>query len=538
MENFPTVSQPYNLDVQLYPHQLTSVYWMEELEKTQMINRGEYKIHTKIGVNGDITGYGKTISMIALILRDKMSWDLNSPYSREKLKVLTKYYKKDLIEYYPRINTTLILVNKTMCKHWEKELSFSNLKYISVTKISTAQTLVPSDYDVVVVIPSMYNHIIRHNKNIVWKRFIFDEPSSVKVPSMLEIITGFTWLITATPEDIYTKHRKCKSFMKQMISPDFNMIRDDITIKNDIDYVKSSYTLPKTNHVYYKCFSPIFKIVDGIVDDKLLKIIESGNIDYAIQTLGGTQTDNIVELVRKNKLIELEEITSRIKIWKLRNDEEKVKEWEEKESRITKQLSELDKRFSEILNSTCSICYDNISNPVLEPNCHNIFCTKCLLGWLCNKNNCPLCRKDVSTDKLIYIKSSENKISNENKREPSKEEVIINTIKNKPDRKYIIFSDYFESFYSIRKILNENNINFVEIKGTVIQINNSLEKFKNGNINVVFLNSKSDNSGLNLQNTTDIILYHTLNESITKQVIGRANRIGRTEELFVHHLLF
>jgi hypothetical protein len=404
MEDFPKVSQPYNLDIQLYPHQLTSIYRMEELEATRYIENDENKIYTEIGINADITGYGKTMSMVALILRDKMFWDVNTLHPRERLKILASYFKKNIFEYYQRVNTTLILVNKSMVKHWEKELSYTNLKYISITKLSECHTVVIKEYDVIIVIPSMYNKLVNNNKNIAWKRFIFDEPSSIKVPSMENIISGFTWLVTATPEDIYSKHRKCKkSFMRDLLSGYFNNIWYDISIKNDIDYVLASYKMPKTNHIYYKCHSSIYNVINGIVDERIVKLVESGNIDNALRILGGTQTDNIVELIRKNKLIELEEINSRIKIWKLRRDEEKIKEWEERETKINYELSQLEKRFLDILSSNCPICYEKICSPVIEPNCHNVFCSKCLLSWLCNKNNCPLCRKVIQTDKLIYI---------------------------------------------------------------------------------------------------------------------------------------
>ena len=45
-------------------------------------------------------------------------------------------------------------------------------------------------------------------------------------------------------------------------------------------------------------------------------------------------------------------------------------------------------------------------------------------------------------------------------------------------------------------------------------------------------------SGLNLQMTTDIIIYHKLTKSMEEQVIGRAQRIGRIDSLKVTYLQF
>ena len=64
-----------------------------------------------------------------------------------------------------------------------------------------------------------------------------------------------------------------------------------------------------------------------------------------------------------------------------------------------------------------------------------------------------------------------------------------------------------------------------------------INNYKNGNINVIFLTSTQDSAGINLQETTDIILYHQMSSSTKNQIIARAERIGRTKELNVHQLL-
>ena len=45
-------------------------------------------------------------------------------------------------------------------------------------------------------------------------------------------------------------------------------------------------------------------------------------------------------------------------------------------------------------------------------------------------------------------------------------------------------------------------------------------------------------SGIDLPETTDIILYHKMsNKNIEIQVLGRALRLGRKEPLYLHRLL-
>ena len=60
--------------------------------------------------------------------------------------------------------------------------------------------------------------------------------------------------------------------------------------------------------------------------------------------------------------------------------------------------------------------------------------------------------------------------------------------------------------------------------------------FKDGKIQVVFLNTQNNASGVNLQEATDIVLYHEMGELTMQQVMGRALRLGREIPLTVHHL--
>jgi hypothetical protein len=88
MEDFkyiPMIIQPPELKISLYPHQLASVYNMEKIEDERRIIKDNIIYETNIGINSDMLGYGKTLSMITLIQRDKMKWDMSSTYTSEKV---------------------------------------------------------------------------------------------------------------------------------------------------------------------------------------------------------------------------------------------------------------------------------------------------------------------------------------------------------------------------------------------------------------------------------------------------------------------
>ena len=66
---------------------------------------------------------------------------------------------------------------------------------------------------------------------------------------------------------------------------------------------------------------------------------------------------------------------------------------------------------------------------------------------------------------------------------------------------------------------------------------NVLNKFKSGEINIILLNTQYAGSGIDISDATDIIIFH--NMGIDKQqAIGRAQRVGRITELYIHNLCY
>ena len=362
---------------------------------------------------------------------------------------------------------------------------------------------------------------------------------------MKEVHAGFYWFLTATPDQIFHHHYRCSkgSFMRDIIGSSYtdfeNMFRH-ITIKNHPDFIKASFEMPRTVHHYYQCYHPIYNVIRNFVTDNIKNMIDSGNIEGAILTLGGDKTSNIVELIMQKKTNELLEIDNKIQLYTLREDKMKISELEDKKEKIRIQINDLDNKFKIMLKGNCNICFEPLTNPVLESNCQNLFCGECLLTWFQKKTSCPLCRSDVDAKTLVYIKTdlvvdkSYEKCGNDVPM--TKLEKIIDIIKNNVQGKYLIFSDHDRSYNSIHMVLSENNVSCAQIRGNIKTTEKNIISFKNGNTKVIFLNSKYNGSGINLQEATDIILYHEMNFSTETQILGRANRIGRTTPLNVHHL--
>jgi len=547
-QNVKMVSQPVGLKVKLFPHQLSSIYKMEQLETNNIIDSDSENCfkQTKIAINADLTGFGKTLAMIGLMVRDKMEWDLDVPHIQENIiSESTGLIKTYITNRYDKLPTNLVLVSQSIIGQWEKELQKSNLKYSVVISNKDVEKLNVEDNDVVLVSPSFYNKIIAMNSMFAWKRFIFDEPGNLRIAGMSHIKAGFYWFITATPLAIYNNHKNCKwSFMRDLfcsnINSSFDIFIKDITIKNDQEFVRQSFQMPPTHHIYHECHQPIYNAISIFVNSTIQRMIEAGNIEGAITALGGSKTSNIIELIKSNKEKELFQVDLKLCAFEL-SDRRRL-ELNEQRDQLLNQIEMINERFQNMLNENCIICCENFTNPVIETNCQNIFCGECLLTWLQRKDTCPMCRVHVDPSKLIYIETEESKTNcvvniPQQPKFQTKVECVINIIKNNPTGKFLIFSEYDSTFYPMCNELIEQNILFVEIKGNVKSREKKLELFKSGRIQVLFLNSNFNGAGINLTEATDIILCHRMSGNTETQIIGRANRIGRTIPLNVHHLL-
>lgn len=538
-DHIKMVSQPKDLKIKLFPHQLASIYNMEKIEVNNLIEKEYYTKETKIGINADLTGYGKTLSIIGLLVRDKMEWDIDVPFIFQKIVSESKNrIKTYYVTRFEKLPTSLILVSPSILAQWEKEFNYTNLKVGIVKNQKNVEMIKAEEYDVVLVIPTYYNKLVSKYSDYAWKRFIFDEPAHLKVSCMKDIYANFYWFVTATPYAIRDFYRNSRAGFIKDIMMDTEIT--DIIIKNDIEFVKYSFSMPTTiEHIYY-CYQPLYNVLHDFVTPSIKTMIEAGNIEGAINALGGEKTSNIIELVKTKKEKELKEIEIKIIRNKmiyndLENDE--LKNLLLKQKNIELQIKDINKKYDEMLKESCTICFNKLVSPIFEQNCQNMFCGECFLTWINKNNTCPLCRTKIDLKKIVYIKSEEDKEVDEDEKIYTKEEKIINIIKNNKDGKFLIFSEYDRSFFPICNILKENNIKFLEIKGSSDTREKNLELFKNGDVNVIFLNSKTNGAGINLQEASDIILYHEMNLYDKNQILGRANRIGRKLSLNVHNLL-
>jgi len=110
--------------------------------------------------------------------------------------------------------------------------------------------------------------------------------------------------------------------------------------------------------------------------------------------------------------------------------------------------------------------------------------------------------------------------------------------------KALIFANFSETLDNLQKRLDKEKVTYLRLHGTSGQINNIVRQYKLTRdhpeaVNVLLINASEYCAGLNLQNTTDVIFTHNvLDKNVEAQLIARAVRLGRTENLNVHYVLY
>ncbi len=189
----------YHINIPLFPHQFKSIYEMEKFEKMEKISLdNSYYLTSKYGIFADIPGHGKGLSMLGLVSKTLKNEEEDVYYS--KIPIITSQYLNSIrVDILPQLKCSLLLVNVSLLSQWIVELNRTHLRWKYIYLKTDIEELELENYDIIVVTHNIYNIFSQVYKKKCWKRFIIDEPASLK--TIDSINAKFYWLITATPYD-------------------------------------------------------------------------------------------------------------------------------------------------------------------------------------------------------------------------------------------------------------------------------------------------------------------------------------------------
>lgn len=439
----------------------------------------------------------------------------------------------------------------------------------------------------------------KFSEDDIWKgnkcvaRVIYDEADTIDLPSNGQLPAKFYWLVTATyhsilyPNGYYVggyghndnaptrKKIPNAGFLRDAISSfsnlwsgrigyDYgvsNILRKEIVsqvfIRNSDEFIESSFNLPVLRYILHKCNSPtVISVLNGVIPDHAMELLNAGDIDAAIDNISCLKVSdakNLISVVTaefeknmKNAVIKFDAAQA-ITYSSENAKKESLKKHQEEIDGIKEQISNLQERISDA--SMCPICCDDINNRTLVRCCNNSFCFECISNSLAVSKNCPCCRANITADSLIITTGKEVSDAGGGAKEDTKytksralQDIINANKETKNDTgeqcKYLVYSSSWNTFVEVSSILSENEIRNTTVKGSISHINNVITDFKNpeSGLDAIMINAHFAASGMNLENTTDLIIYNKTDQGLMRQIIGRAQRPGRKAPLRVHLL--
>ena len=417
-------------------------------------------------------------------------------------------------------------------------------------------------------------------QSIVWSRLFVDEADSIvcTLPSR-EVSARFTWFITASWTNMLfpmglqsysisglapsfqgvlghtavpglTTSSSC--FIRSTVSNSMDPAFTSLVLRNSDEWINASLEQPTFQHETIMCRTPPnLALLQEFISPAAMEALHAGDTAGAIAALGlkpsskDTLVDRVTAGLRAN-LVQVEKILAFKRDIEYSTAAAKaaaIEKAEQKVARLKEQLASLEARIASSVTETCPICYDVPSTMTLTPCCRQAFCLACLCECIAAKPACPLCRVTIeSVSKLIVVDSgpsSSAAVAEEVEIQlPTKATALLKLLsESSPDQRFLVFSAHEASFRGLRELLSIHGIQCELLFGSGARIDRLRERFASGDLRVLCMNARHVGAGINLEATTDVVLYHRMNTELEKQVIGRAVRFERKRDLRVVHLV-
>ena len=589
----PKFRQPDKITVPLKPHQLAGLQKAFTMEQEECVKYfiqdprsqipygynqhpnifGYFNLKTNIGIIGDIVGYGKTLialSIVAALKRELIhvpDFRKHTHQSVSGYMEITKANTQRVVTSH-LINTTLIVVPRgPVYIQWKNTIKKNTtLSCLAIESLVFIKKNLPprvselkeylGKFDIVLIKNTTLTTLMDYYREAGDELFGFDrimiDEAHIIIMKVPDLTYKFMWLITSSYRELflYNYSKTIYAGFLQMIQHNVERLHY-VLIKGETEFVKGSFQVPTPLEKFYVCkMSKNLTAIQPFLTPTISDFINVNDIAGAIKELGGlTETaDDLVKLVLTDitkhisntqmeiafvELLELERDNKEARLNTLRNEL----------ARYVTRKESIEEKLREVSTKMCSICYDSLDNPIYL-SCSHMFCGQCIFNWIqansrttrSVKVQCPECRTDIDSRKIVAI-VKEKVESDTIMMIMSKEDQLIDIIKKKPDGRFLIFSRMDTSFGRLSKLLDQNMVTNTEIKGSTSHMMRILDDFVARRINVILLNTYHAGCGIDISSATDVIIFHSMPQEKI-QAVGRAQRVGRTEQLTIHNLCY
>ena len=593
--------QPPEIKVALKPHQLAMIHAMTQKQKlcVEGFKVQEETHYSQAAILGDKVGSGKTLTTLGFIANLKRN-PVTSVFNRIHEKSQTAFWSERPVNMNECSGNILIIVPHTLFHQWKFAIQQqTTLSFFEVKTIKALEKLDFNDLIKTRDITLMSNTIIKHfmnseNRHLIhWSLVLFDEVDNIQFTSTISMPpSNFYWLITATwpnilfhglymfmsntylvqriasglhPElaqilyrenianinntNYYSKYDvKSSSFFSEFISR--HPARGHLVLLSNSAFMEQSWKSPTIVEQRIECETPIsHRIIAQYVNSEIQELLHAGDIQSALEKLGvnNTSQSSLITALcdsREKELDRLEKTLAfkeSIEYSTPQAKEQAVNSLKIKITSIKDQIASLKQRILHVKDEICAICFEEPKVPTFVLCCERLFCGSCIINCIQRNPSCPLCRSSLDFKRLRQI-DTEGKSSTEEKepelpvKKPKKKDALLKLI-TETKGKFLVFNRYDNPFLEIEGELLQRGIHVATVKGNKDHISNTLKQFEKGEIQVLLMNSMQAGVGMDLKSASHIVLMHAMKLEEEKQIIGRAIRLGRTEQLNLVRLL-
>jgi SNF2 family DNA or RNA helicase len=572
----PIAEQPLGSKIALKRHQLSLLHKVLNTETNKISISSQKHIETKIGIIGDKVGSGKSYVMLGTILSGcEHLRKQTSTYKSYASGMITCVNKEENVQDNNTLGRNVVVVPHNLVKQWEEYINRFYESDLIKTKIiqknKHVDELTKEDLqnsDIILVSSTMYPRFSYLDivTDTYFARVIYDEAHAINLPACKKIRSSFYWFMTASINDLifpvgrfryveaiqkYVENGRgirTTGFIKDIFMSLIKVqdVCNAVICKNNDAYVDASLLLPEIIKTVIECAtSGMITMLHDYVNRDVMRCLHAHDFQRAIEHLSSSHKnteDNIINVLLEKYSKNINVIDAKIQYAQTiiyNNPTEQKADIDKLKNEREVNFNTMQSIRDRVKNSSfCPICYQDYDNKTVLRCCQNSFCFECLSKWLIKKEKCPMCNQRATTDDMFVIKEEENVCDHVNiPLKLGKFESAVDIIKNKPNGKFLILSAFEEPLHNLSTMLVQDDITYSYLKGNHYCIENTINKYRGNEIDVLLINPKHSGCGLNLEMTTDIILFHQLDTEMEKQIVGRAHRLGRNGPLNVWYLL-
>ena len=496
-------------------------------------------INGKIGILGDPSGTGKTLSILAYLSQQMQHRQQQQMTTELAEHSSTYFFSHHIHSILNRISSNLIIVPQHMFAQWKHQIELhTTLQYLSLEtkrQIKGADLLKRIQESAFVLITdksykALQQFSVEHK--IHWNNVFIDEATTIYINSRnSQLEFQFIWLIT---NHWYPLLFSSPSINKSALF----LIRGAVTIHSELeewlmDNITERYEQTLISHYFFKDILPFSHPRRGLtILRNSLELIRTsmGIPDYVHDIVECCPMITFQSLLSyflsKNREIMIRSLRIPYLFQALKIDNMCINDYLPLQSVNRHPLIK-----GKVEDNECIICFEKCEYATIVDCCYNVYCGKCILRSTLLTNRCPTCREPLPSENMTCLISFTSPVLK------NKLNWCISFLEQNREGRHIIYCEFDNIYYKMFEEIERMGLKAERLETAISLQRKIIKNFKNDVTTILFISNVELIRGVSLPNTTHIIFYHKQPVYEQKEIlISSAQQIGRVKPLRLIHL--